>query len=90
MSTQNNPVVISLQKLPAAFSLRCPHAHKDCLDAQGISALGGLHRARQVDESFQDSLLVHFWFAGHTAACLHWALAAARQQGAEYKGVSPW
>jgi hypothetical protein len=90
VSTPINPVVISLQKFPDAFSLKRPHAHKDGLDAQNFSAFGGLHRARRADESFQDSLLVHFWPAGPTAGCHLWVLAAARQQGADYKGGSPW
>lgn len=41
-----NPVVISLQKPPDAFSLR--RAHEDGLDAQSVSAFGGLHRARRM------------------------------------------
>lgn len=47
MSMQINPVVISLQKLPDAFSVRCPQAHKD-----GLDAFGDLHEASQRGRRF--------------------------------------
>lgn len=84
---QINPVVISLQKLPDAFGLRCPHTHKDGLDAQSVSVLRGQGRWMKV-------FRIAFWSTSGLQVLLQAVasgpLTASRQQGAEYKGVSPW
>lgn len=77
MSMQINPVVISLQKLPDAFSIRCPQAHKN-----GLDAFGGLHEASQ-----RGRRLSGWPFGVPLQAVITRALVAVRHQGAEYKGI---
>lgn len=74
---QINPVIISLQKLPDAFSVRCPQAHED-----GLDAFGGLHEASQ-----RGRRLSGWPFRVPLQDVITRALVAVRHQGTEYKGT---